>query len=166
MKVVPRLLSATLVTFVSDGLFATAQTYLRGLTFTRLWQGVAAVLVGPDAFKGGTTTVAIGLMMHLSVAFFWSAVFVLVSGKSAWLRRVLDSRGGVFKVAAVYGPAIWLVMSLIVIPVLTHRPPTITGRWWVQFFGHAIFVGLPIVSIIASSRTIASIRQSPATSPG
>jgi hypothetical protein len=45
-------------------------------------------------------------------------------------------------------------MSLIVIPLLVHRPPVIVPRWWVQFFGHAIFVGLPIVWISASSLAV------------
>jgi uncharacterized membrane protein YagU involved in acid resistance len=64
------------------------------------------------------------------------------------VRRVLDTPYGVAKVAAVYGPFIWLMMSLVVIPLLTHRPPTITYRWWVQLIGHFPFVGLPIVASI------------------
>jgi hypothetical protein len=46
----------------------------------------------------------------------------------------------------VYGPFIWLVMSLVVIPLLLHRPPAISIRWWVQLLGHFPFVGLPIVA--------------------
>lgn len=42
------------------------------------------------------------------------------------------------------------VMSLIVIPLLVHRPPTITVRWWIQLLGHIPFVGLPIVASSAS----------------
>jgi uncharacterized membrane protein YagU involved in acid resistance len=48
--------------------------------------------------------------------------------------------------AALYGPFIWMVMSLAVIPLLVHRPPTVGVRWWVQFFGHIPFVGVPIVA--------------------
>jgi hypothetical protein len=55
----------------------------------------------------------------------------------------------VIKVASLYGPLVWMVMSLVVIPMLVHRPPTIGTRWWVQFLGHIPFVGVPIV---ASSR--------------
>lgn len=40
---------------------------------------------------------------------------------------------------------IWLVMSFVVVPALTHRPPTVNLRWWIQFVGHFVFVGLPIV---------------------
>ena len=54
----------------------------------------------------------------------------------------------VYAVAAVYGPLIWLVMSLVVIPAFSHRPPTINFRWWMQFVGHFPFVGLPIVAMI------------------
>ena len=45
-----------------------------------------------------------------------------------------------------YGPFVWAVMSLVVIPLLVHRPPTIGARWWIQFLGHFPFVGLPIVA--------------------
>jgi uncharacterized membrane protein YagU involved in acid resistance len=58
----------------------------------------------------------------------------------------------VFAVAAVYGPVIWLVMSLVVIPMLTHRPPAINIRWWVQLVGHVPFVALPIVTLIGGRR--------------
>jgi hypothetical protein len=59
------------------------------------------------------------------------------------------TKSGVAGVAAVYGPLVWLVMSLVVIPALTHRPTPIGFRWWVQLFGHIPFVGLPIVVSIA-----------------
>jgi uncharacterized membrane protein YagU involved in acid resistance len=62
-------------------------------------------------------------------------------------RRLLASRHGVLKMAALYGPLVWSAMSLLVIPLLTHRPPTVGFRWWVQFFGHIPFVGLPIVAV-------------------
>jgi hypothetical protein len=71
------------------------------------------------------------------------------------LRSVLDSPYGVLEVAAVYGPMIWIVMSVVVIPLLTRRPVAITGRWWIQLAGHVVFVGLPIVwSIWRGSRSV------------
>ena len=144
---VSRFVLAGLLTGITDGLFASVQSVLRGSTVAHVWQGVASTLLGPRAYEGGTRGALIGVAMHFGVAFFWSAVFVFVLMRSAWIRARLASRGGIFKVAAVYGPCIWLVMSLIVIPLLVHRPPVIAPRWWVQFFGHAIFVGLPIVSV-------------------
>jgi hypothetical protein len=145
-----RFILAGLLTAITDGLFACVQSLINNSTITRLWQGVASVLLGRSAFDGGTRTALIGVLMHIAVAFTWSGIFLLLVMRSAWLRRVLQSRAGVFKVAVVYGPIIWLVMSLAVIPLLVHRAPNITPRWWIQLIGHAVFVGLPIVATIAA----------------
>jgi hypothetical protein len=147
-----RLLRAGLMTGVTDGLFSSVlSVFFYDSTVTRLFQGVASTLLGKQAFDGGTRTALIGVLMHFGVAFGWSAVFLLLVLRSAGLRRrVLASRSGIVKVAAVYGPFIWLVMSLAVIPLLLHRPPTINIRWWVQLIGHFPFVGLPIVASIGS----------------
>jgi hypothetical protein len=118
-------------------------------TATRLFQGVAATLLGKEAFEGGTPTAVIGLLMHFGVAFGWSAVFLFLVMRSPWIRRLLASPYGVVKVASLYGPFIWLVMSLAVIPLLLHRPPAITIRWWIQLIGHFPFVGIPIVASIS-----------------
>jgi uncharacterized membrane protein YagU involved in acid resistance len=96
---------------------------------------------------GGTRTVLIGLLMHVAVAFTWSAVFLLLAGRIAPVRRILTSRFGALALAAVYGPFVWLVMSLAVIPAMTHRPAAVNFRWWVQFFGHIPFVALPIAVV-------------------
>ena len=113
------------------------------------------MLIGPASFTGGARTVALGLAMHVGVAFGWSAVFIFLVMRSPRIRAILASRYGVLKVAAVYGPAIWLVMSLAVIPILLHRPPAFTVRWLVQFLGHFPFVGLPMVAM-ASKGSAAS----------
>ena len=142
-----RLVRAGLLTAVTDGLFSSVLVVAAyGSTVTRLWQGVAAVLLGPGAFDGGLRTALVGLAMHVAVAFTWSAVFLVLVRRASWLRRLVGSRYGVLKVAAVYGPLVWTVMSLVVIPLLVRRPPTIGFRWWVQLVGHFPFVGLPIVA--------------------
>ncbi|HSK81010.1 MAG TPA: hypothetical protein VLQ45_31445 [Thermoanaerobaculia bacterium] len=147
----PRLVRAGLLTGVVDGLFASVLSVVfYDSTVTRLFQGVASTLLGQEALDGGTSTALIGVLMHFGVAFGWSAVFLLLVTRSAWIRRVLGSRYGAVKVASVYGPFIWLVMSLVVIPLLLHRPPTINIRWWIQLIGHFPFVGLPIAASIGS----------------
>ncbi len=143
----PRLLRAGLLTALSDGLFASVlNVAIYNSTVTRLWQGVAAVLLGRGAFEGGTRTAAIGLLMHFIVAFWWSAVFLFLVLRWSWVRRLRSSPWGMAKIAALYGPLIWLVMSLVVIPLLVQRPPSFTTRWWIQFIGHFPFVGLPLVA--------------------
>jgi len=114
-------------------------------SFSRFWQGVASTALGPRALDMGAAGVAAGLALHLFVAFIWSALFVLALASSARLRRVVDRRAGAFVVACLYGPVIWLVMSLAVIPLATGRPPTFAFRWWVQIFAHVPFVTLPLV---------------------
>ena len=147
---VSRLVRTWLVIATIDGLFASAlSVFAYKSTVTRLWQGVASTVLGPSAFTGGWRTAFIGVLLHLCVALAWSAVFLALVGASRDLRRVLALPGGVLAVAAIYGPAIWLVMSLAVIPMLTGRPPTLTTRWWVQLLGHIPFVALPIVAMSA-----------------
>lgn len=146
-----RLVRAGLLTGVTDGLFATVQSLLTpGSTVMRLWQGVASTVLGKSAYDGGVPTALLGLLMHFCVAFAWSAVFLFFVMRSSWVRRTVSSPSGVVGIAALYGPFIWLFMSLIVIPVLLHRPPKIASRWWIQLVGHIPFVGLPIVASVAN----------------
>ncbi len=92
----PALVRAWLVTGVVDGLFSSAlSVFAYGSTVSRLFQGVASVPLGPAAFDGGAPTVALGLVMHFGVAFGWSAVFLLLVTRSAWIRGVLRSTRGV-----------------------------------------------------------------------
>jgi hypothetical protein len=152
-----RVIRAGLLTGVTDGLFSSMLSIaFYHSTVTRLFQGVAATLLGRAAFDGGYETAALGVLMHFGVALGWSAVFLGLLDRSAWLRSVLRSPYGDWKVASVYGPFIWMVMSLLVIPLLLHRPPMITARWWVQLIGHVVFVGLPIVSSIGKSAPISA----------
>jgi hypothetical protein len=154
------LLRAGLLTGVVDGLFSSVLSVAAyGSTVTRLFQGVASVLLGSDAFNGGIRTALLGVVMHFGVAFWWSGVFLFVALRSRWIRGLLASRHGVIKVAALYGPFIWMVMSLVVIPILAHRPPALTYRWWIQLVGHIPFVGVPIAAV--SRRGLATVTDSP-----
>ena len=151
-----RLARAGLLTALVDGTFSgVLAAGFYGSSVARLFQGVAATLLGPSALDGGAATALVGVLMHVGVAFGWSAVFLLLHTRSAALRRAAAARGGVLRVAAAYGPSVWLVMSLVVIPLLTGRPPSITYRWWIQLVGHAPFVGLPIVASIVPGRRLA-----------
>jgi uncharacterized membrane protein YagU involved in acid resistance len=134
------------VTGIIDGLFSSVLSVaFYHSTVARLFQGVASVLVGPEALKGGTRTMLLGILMHFGVAFAWSIVFWVLVGQVDRIRNLLISPNGVLAISILYGPLIWMTMSLVVIPLLAQRPP-ITYRWWIQFFGHIPFVALPIVA--------------------
>jgi uncharacterized membrane protein YagU involved in acid resistance len=127
--------------------------FFYGSTVTKLFQGVASTLLGKGAIDGGMRTALIGVVMHVGVAFGWSTVFLVLAMRSRAVRMQLASRSGVIMTAAIFGPFIWVVMSIAVIPALRHAPPVINLRWWIQFIGHFPFVGLPLVSSIASGVT-------------
>jgi hypothetical protein len=151
--VVARLVRAGLLTAVIDGLFSSALAqFAYGSGVVRLWQGVALTALGAGAIGDGNTQVIAGLFVHLGVAFAWSAAFLIAYESFEPLRRTAASPFGVTKIATVYGPLIWVVMSALVIPMRTGRPPVINPRWWIQFFGHAFFVALPIVAMIRTRR--------------
>lgn len=160
-----RLLSvarAGTLTALTDGVFSSClSVFAYQSTVTRLFQGVAAVLLGGQAFTGGRATATLGVAMHVGVAFAWSAFFQMVVLRSSWVSTLLKSPCGVVKVAAVYGPFVWLVMSLVVIPLFVHRAPTLGVRWWVQLVGHAPFVGAPIVASSWRDARRASDRPGP-----
>jgi hypothetical protein len=139
------LLRAGLLTASSDFAFATVLTifFFNG-TFMRLWQGVASVPLGRQALEGGVRTMWIGLGLHVCVAFWWSGVFLFGVLRLKAITRMLLSRLGSLKVALLYGPFVWLAMTLVVIPLFTKRPPSFALRWWIQLVGHVPFVALPI----------------------
>jgi hypothetical protein len=152
-SVLPRLVRAWLATAISDGIFSSVLvTVFYGSTFARLWEGVASVPLGATALDGGTGAVLTGLLIHFCVALTWSTVFLVIWMWSAAIQRIVSSWGGVVAAAGVYGPCIWIFMSLVVVQTLTHKPPTINYRWWVQFFGHIPFVAFPIVATIGRWR--------------
>jgi hypothetical protein len=145
-RVVRAVLVTWLVTAAWDFICASAlSVFAYHSTFSRLWQGVAATALGPSALQMGAWGIVAGLVLHAAVAFAWSSLFVAALASSERLRRVVDRPVGAFVVACIYGPVIWLVMSLAVIPLATGRPPTFAFRWWVQIFAHVPFVTLPLV---------------------
>jgi hypothetical protein len=146
---IARLVRAGLLTGVSDAAFSSILVVaFYHSTVGRLWRGVASVVLGPQALEGGTPAALFGVFLHFCTAFGWSAVFLGLVTLSPGLRGVLGRPFGTVKVASLYGPFVWIVMSLLVIPLLAHRPPSITVRWWIQLIGHIPFVAIPIVSSI------------------
>jgi hypothetical protein len=161
-----RLFRAGLLTAVVDGAFSSVLAVaFYDSTVVRLFQGVASTVLGPAAFEGGTNTAVFGILMHIGVAFGWSAAFLFLVTVSLRARSILGARRGVIKVAAVYGPFIWVIMSLVVIPLLSGRPPAVNARWWVQFLGHIPFVGIPIVASIGPGPFVGLRAQSADVGP-
>lgn len=144
------LVRAWLLTGVVDATFATVQSVaFSHSTVARLWQGVASVPFGARALDGGSTFVVVGLLIHFAVALLWSSVLLVGLLQVRWLRRLVAGPAGPLKAALGYGPLIWMTMSLVLIPLVAHRPPNLTARWLVQLVGHIPFVALPIAVMLA-----------------
>lgn len=154
MNTTARLLLRTGATIaLVDFIFASCLTvFAYGGTFARLWRGVAGVPFGQQALDGPTWWVAIGILCHITTAFTWSAVYLFGVSRLEFVRQLVSTRFGVLKVAAIYGPCIWIVMSFAVIPTFTHRLPAITIRWFIQVAGHVFAVGTPIVWTVSGRR--------------
>lgn len=138
-----------LLTGIADGVFGIAQYTIAATPspVARFFQAIAAVVLGKRPFHGGAPAVALGAVMHFGVAMFWAAVFALLFMRSRLIRETLASRGGAVKVAVVYGPVIWMIMSFVVISTLVGHLPTIGRSWWIEFFGHIFSAGLPIALV-------------------
>ena len=95
---------------------------LRGVTPTRILQGIASGVLGRAAFAMGHRSALLGLFFHFFIAFSATTVFLLASRKlplahHPWLYGTL------------FGVALYIVMNYIVLPLsrigLRPTPPLI-----------------------------------------
>ena len=94
-----------------DGLDAVIFFGLRGVSPVRIGQAIAAGLLGPASFQGGTGTALVGLGLHFVVATCIVTVFVLAS------RRLPDLAHRPFLWGPLYGIIAYLGMNYVVIPL-------------------------------------------------
>jgi len=106
----------------------------------RIFQSVAAGVLGRSASQGGVKTAALGLALHFFIAFCWATGYYVASRRIGFLTDHAVIAG------LLYGELVWLVMTFVVIPLSAiNRWPTwtkasvITGP-----IGHLFLVGLPI----------------------
>ena len=147
----PRIVTAGLVVAVLDALFAIVLyvVVLRVTTVARVFQSIAAGLLGKASYAGGAETVALGVVCHLTVAFGWTLVFYVASRQSAWLRETLRSNAGWLIAGVAYGMCIWLAMDFVVLRVSRATPTSIANwRFWAMLAWHAVGVGPPLVRIL------------------
>ena len=132
---------------ILDGLYAVVVWALRGVKPDRVFQGVAAGLLGRESFEGGLPTALLGLLLHFFIAFCVAAVYVLASRR--W--DVLTRRPVIC--GLLYGVLVYLVMTFVVVPLSAARGgvPTLP-RFLLNAAAHALLVGLPAALFAAGSR--------------
>jgi hypothetical protein len=135
-----------------DGLFAVGvfAWILRATTATRIFQGIAAAVLGrADAFAGGVRTTLLGLGLHILVALTWTALWALAYSRSARLRVFVRSASAAVSAGLLYGAFVHLTMQLLVLPLTAVGRGALLGRSsLLVLLAHLIVVGPPIVVIV------------------
>jgi hypothetical protein len=106
----------------------------------RIFQSVAAGLLGKASFEGGAATAALGLGLHYFIATTMSVVYYLVARRwpLLWQRPVLCGTG--------YGLILYGVMNYIVVPLSRAGHGGAKDPLWVglSIVVHMFLIGLPI----------------------
>jgi uncharacterized membrane protein YagU involved in acid resistance len=116
----------------------------QGVPFERLLQMIASGALGPSAFQGGKKTAALGLFFHFFIAFTAASIYYLIScTMTALLDYPLFS-------GVVYGSAVHLVMSRIVLPLSATAKREFSAKAFLtQLIIHIFCVGLPIALVVS-----------------
>ncbi len=114
-----------------------------GLRPIPLLQGIAAGLLGSQAWNGGFATAALGLFCHFLIAFGAATVYFVLS---LWMPFLLQY--AVFA-GAVYGIAVYFFMNRIVVPLSAARKyPFSVKMMIIGVIIHIFCVGLPIALVM------------------
>ena len=147
-RVVAGILRAGAAAGVGDTLLAVG---MYRVSPVRIYQSVAAGLLGRDSFQGGLATAALGMALHFFIATTAAAVYVAASTRIGLLVERPVASGLAF------GAAVYLFMKEVVVPLSLARPIAFT---WTGLLGHALLVGLPIALLARRS-----LRPGPRSSP-
>jgi hypothetical protein len=113
-----------------------------------VFQYIASGLLGTAAFAGGNTAALLGFLIHFGISFVVAAVFIVAASQLALLRRT------VFVSALVYGAAVNMFMSTVVLPLSAAPKMPVTTVLIVHgLIGDALIVGLPLaITVWRASR--------------
>lgn len=148
----PRLLLWTLlagaVAGTLDIVFACAWWHWRaGTPAVRVFQSVAAGLLGRASFGGGAASAMLGLALHFAIATAMAAAYL--GAAAIW--PALSQRPWLAGIA--YGVVLYAVMRYVVVPLSAAPPPSRDPAWVAaSVLAHALLVGLPIAWCARAAR--------------
>lgn len=105
----------------------------------RIFQSVAAGLLGKAAFEGGAATATLGLGLHYFIAVSMSVTYYLVAARWHLLqhRPVLCGAG--------YGLLLYGIMNYLVVPLSAAGPGSKNPLWiGLSIAVHVVLIGIPI----------------------
>jgi uncharacterized membrane protein YagU involved in acid resistance len=116
----------------------------QGVPLKRLLQTIASGALGASSFQHGKKTAALGFFLHFLIAFSAAFAYYAISRK---LTALIDSP--LFS-GVVYGSAVHLLMSRIVVPLSAAPKRNFSAKAFLtQLIIHIFCVGLPIALIIS-----------------
>jgi uncharacterized membrane protein YagU involved in acid resistance len=116
----------------------------QGIPVERLLQTIASGALGASSFQHGKKTAVLGFFFHFMIAFFAALAYYVISRK---MTALIDSP--LFS-GVVYGSAVHLVMSRIIIPLSAAPKRGFSAKAFLtQLIIHIFCVGLPISLIVS-----------------
>ena len=111
-----------------------------GVPAERIFQSVAAGLLGKDSFSGGWPTALLGLGLHFFIATTMSVTYFLVARRAP----ILGQRPIPF--GAAYGLLLYVIMNYVVVPLSAAPRGGVKDPLWVALSVavHAVLIGMPI----------------------
>jgi uncharacterized membrane protein YagU involved in acid resistance len=115
---------------------------LNGVNPKRVLQTIASGALGSRAFTDSGSTAVLGLGLHFLIAIVSAAAYFAASRKLSILIEHAVLCG------LLYGIAVHLFMTFIVLPMSSIRRPFSVKFLAIQLVIHMFFVGLPIALIV------------------
>jgi hypothetical protein len=119
----------------------------RGVPPVRIFQSVAAGLLGEASFEGGQRTAALGLGLHYFIALSMSGTYYLVARRwpLLWRRPLLCGAG--------YGLLLYAVMNYVVVPLSAAGGGGPKDPVWIALSVavHALLIGVPIALFVRAA---------------
>ena len=105
-------------------------------------QSVAGGWLGREAYSGGWSSGLLGLASHFGLMLVIAALYMAAASRSPLLRRQWIVAG------VVWGVAVWVMMTLVVVPLSASTLPAPDTRAVIQgLIVHILMVGLPMAWI-------------------
>jgi uncharacterized membrane protein YagU involved in acid resistance len=137
------ILAAGVVAGTLDITYACAYWGIKvGVPPRRIFQSVAAGLLGPASFTGGLASSLLGLLLHFTIAITMALVYYLAARRLRLLVRRPIAGG------ASYGLVLYVVMNYIVVPLSAAGGGAKDPLWiTLSVVVHMFLIGVPIALI-------------------
>ncbi|MEA2338813.1 MAG: hypothetical protein QOE82_2820 [Thermoanaerobaculia bacterium] len=143
-----KLIAGGIVVGSLDITYAILFWWFRGVAPTRVFQSVAAGVLGRDSFNLGMKSALLGAALHYFIAFSIVIVYYLAS---KWLPVLIDHA---VICGIVYGIGVYIVMNYVVIPLSNAARPKTFNLLWVScsVIVHMFLIGLPAALFVRTAR--------------